>query len=167
MLHAGNFALPERRGDFGGGAVERMGPTNVLVVLFEYDQASARTPLFARIDRPQPVPSDFAPNQLQRIIPGQSGAQYFYSEAGRAFCLYVVLGSHDGEDFAAHLAPLLGAGRSVAVLGFREFMSQRFRELAGQGLQIFDLEYEVKALPQRLPRLVPIQIDSFDPAAFL
>jgi hypothetical protein len=95
VLHAGNFALPERRGDFGSGAVERMGPTNVLVVLFEYDPAAARTPLFARHGRPQPVASDFAPNQLQRIIPGQSGAQYFYNEAGRAFCLYVVLGSHD------------------------------------------------------------------------
>jgi hypothetical protein len=95
VLHAGNFALPEGRGDFGSGAVERMGPTDVLVVLFEYDPAAARTPLFARSGQPQPVASDFAPNQLQRIIPGQSGAQYFYNEAGRAFCLYVVLGSHD------------------------------------------------------------------------
>ena len=95
VVHAGNFALPERRGDFGSGAVERMGPTNVLVVLFEYDPAAARTPLFARSGQPQPVASDFAPNQLQRIIPGQSGVQYFYNEAGRALCLYVVLGSHD------------------------------------------------------------------------
>jgi hypothetical protein len=95
VLHAGNFALPERRGDFGSGAVERMGPTNVLVVLFEYDPPAARTPLFARNGRPRPVASDFAPNQLQRILPGQSGVQYFYNEAGRAFCLYVVLGSHD------------------------------------------------------------------------
>ncbi len=79
----------------------------------------------------------------------------------------VVLGSHDGEDFATHVQPLLGQGRGVAVIGFREFMSQRFRELVPQGLQIFDLEYEVKALPQRLPRLVPIQIDTFDPTAFL
>jgi hypothetical protein len=95
VLHAGNFALPERRGDFGSGAVEQMGPTNVLVVVFEYDRASARTPLFAHRGRPQPVASDFAPNRLQRIIRGQSGAQYFYNEVGRAFCLYVVLGSHD------------------------------------------------------------------------
>ena len=79
----------------------------------------------------------------------------------------VILGSHDGEDFAAHVAPLLGQGRTVAVLGFREYMSQRFRELVPQGLQILDLEYEARALTQRLPRMVPIQIDSFDPAAFL
>jgi len=79
----------------------------------------------------------------------------------------VVLGSHDGEDFAAHVARLLGTGRSVAVLGFREFLSQRFRELQPQGLELYDLEYDVRALPQRLPRLVPIHVDQFDPKAFL
>jgi hypothetical protein len=31
---------------------------------------------------------------MQRPLPGQSGAQFFFTEAGRAFCLYVVLGSH-------------------------------------------------------------------------
>jgi uncharacterized protein len=79
----------------------------------------------------------------------------------------VVLGSHDGEDFAPHLVPLLGAQRSVAVLGFREFFSQKFRELVAQGLQLFDLEYDARALPARLPRLVPIAVDEFDPKAFL
>jgi uncharacterized protein len=79
----------------------------------------------------------------------------------------VVLGSHDGEDFAVHVAPLLAPGRSVAVLGFREYFSQRFRELVPQGLQMFDLEYDARALPQRLPRLVPIPVDEFDPKAFL
>jgi uncharacterized protein len=79
----------------------------------------------------------------------------------------VILGSHDGEDFAAHVGALLGGTRSVAVLGFREFMSQKFRELQGQGLQILDLEYDARALAQRLPRLVPIKVDEFDPLAFL
>ena len=78
----------------------------------------------------------------------------------------VILGSHDGEDFASHLAPLLGGQRSVAVLGFREFFSQKFRELVPQGLQLFDLEYDARAV-QRLPRLVPIQIDEFDAKVFL
>ena len=79
----------------------------------------------------------------------------------------VILGSHDGEDFSAGIAALLQPGRSVAVLGFREFMSQRFRELQSQGLQIFDLEYDARALTQRLPRMVPIKIDEFDPLIFL
>jgi uncharacterized surface protein with fasciclin (FAS1) repeats len=31
---------------------------------------------------------------LQRSLPGQSGLQAFFTESGRACCLYVVLGSH-------------------------------------------------------------------------
>jgi hypothetical protein len=109
VLHAGNFALPAERGDFGSGAVERMGTGHVFVVLFEYGPQAASTPLFARRGRPRPTPADFRPNQLQRIIRGQTGAQYFYHEAGRAFCLYVVLGS------AVRRAPLTAeAGRLLS-----------------------------------------------------
>jgi hypothetical protein len=32
------------------------------------------------------------PEALQRILPGQAGLQRFGHEAGRALCLYVVLG---------------------------------------------------------------------------
>jgi hypothetical protein len=94
VMHLASFALPERRGDFGSGAVERMRPDDILVVLFEYDEEAVSTPLFAKRGRPRPVAADFSPRQLQRTLPGQSGVQYFYSEAGRAFCLYIVLGSH-------------------------------------------------------------------------
>jgi hypothetical protein len=94
VLHAANFALPPRRGDFGLGAVERMGPSDVLVVLFEYDADATRSALFSRQGRPLPQAPDFSPRKLQRTLAGQSGCQYFFSEGGRAFCLYVVLGSH-------------------------------------------------------------------------
>jgi len=94
VVHVANFPLPDDRGDFGSGVVERMRPEDVLVVLFEYDAEATATPLFARRGRPRPSPADFSQRQLQRTLPGQSGVQYFYSEAGRAFCLYVVLGSH-------------------------------------------------------------------------
>jgi hypothetical protein len=30
---------------------------------------------------------------MQRALPGMAGAQHFFQEAGRAFCLYVVVGS--------------------------------------------------------------------------
>lgn len=93
ILHAGNFALPELRGDFGSGAVEKMGAAHVLVVVAEHGSAAANTALFASQGRPWLSPADFDPRRLQRIVPGQSGAQYFYQESGRAFCLYVVLGS--------------------------------------------------------------------------
>jgi hypothetical protein len=42
---------------------------------------------------PRPELADFAPNALQRRLPGQLGVQRFFTSNGRAFCLYVVLGS--------------------------------------------------------------------------
>lgn len=95
VLHAANFALPEERGDFGSGAVELMTPAHAFVSLLEYDAESASTPLFARPGFPLRLSADaFAPNQLQRALPGQAGVQRFFSERGRAFCLYVVVGNH-------------------------------------------------------------------------
>jgi hypothetical protein len=36
----------------------------------------------------------FSPQRLQRTLKGQAGWQRFFVEKGRAFCLYVVLGSY-------------------------------------------------------------------------
>lgn len=94
VLHAANFPLPSERGDFGSGAVELMGPTHVLVVLIEFHPAAASTATFASQGVPRLDPAAFDPAGLQRILPGQSGFQRFFSVKGRAFCLYVVLGSH-------------------------------------------------------------------------
>jgi hypothetical protein len=94
ILHAGTFPLPSARGDFGSGAVDRMRAEDVLVVLVEYDAASARTALFSRRGMPRPSAADFSPRQLQRTLAGQSGGQWFFHIGDRAFCLYVVLGSH-------------------------------------------------------------------------
>lgn len=94
IVHASNFPLPRRRGDFGVGAVERMSSDHVLVVLFEYEPAAAGTPLFRSTRRPRPQVHDFRPEQLQRTVPGQSGAQWFFTERARPFCLYVVMGRH-------------------------------------------------------------------------
>ena len=35
----------------------------------------------------------FSPQTMQRAIAGMAGAQHFFQEAGRPFCLYVVVGS--------------------------------------------------------------------------
>jgi len=35
----------------------------------------------------------FSANRLQRPLPGQAGAQFFFTSEGRGYCLYVVLGS--------------------------------------------------------------------------
>lgn len=93
--HFANFPLPRLRGDYGSGAVESMEPGDVMVMLFEFDRESAGSALFAHEGVPHPlVAGDFDRNGLQRTIQGQSGVQRFFSQSGRAFCLYVVAGSH-------------------------------------------------------------------------
>jgi len=93
-LHAATFPLSAGRGDFGGGAVERMGPGHLFLALVEFDAASAGTALFTQQGIGSLTAASFHPQQLQRTLPGQSGAQRFFTAGGRPFCLYVVLGSH-------------------------------------------------------------------------
>jgi len=93
--HFATFALPEEVGDFGSGAVTLMGEYDVFAVLFEYGPESGGTRLFAREGMPRALAtSDFRPYVLRRGLPGQSGTQWFFTEGGRPFTLYVVLGSH-------------------------------------------------------------------------
>lgn len=94
VVHLANFPLPGDRGDFGSGAVERMRFDNVFVALAEFGPESVGTTLFSASGVPTIDPSDFDPNQMQRPLAGQSGAQYFFTHQGRAFVLYVALGSH-------------------------------------------------------------------------
>jgi hypothetical protein len=95
VVHLGTFPLPAERGSFGAGAVELMNTDDVLIVLFEYGEESTGTALFAAQGIPRPLnPEDFDRFALQRTIPGQSGLQRFFTEKGRPFSLYVVLGSH-------------------------------------------------------------------------
>jgi hypothetical protein len=89
------FPIPDDIGDFGSGAVTVMGPSDVFATLFEYGPESVGTTLFARQGRPDALSTaDFAPMTLRRGIPGQSGTQWFFTEAGRPFSFYAVLGSH-------------------------------------------------------------------------
>jgi hypothetical protein len=107
VVHVANFALPEERADFGNGAVELMGRGDVLVVLFEYEPASVDQPLFATRGMPRRLTAqDFDPSMLRRGIAGHAGHQSFFQESGRAFCLYVVLGSSTRR---ARLIPLVNA----------------------------------------------------------
>lgn len=93
IVHLGNFALPPRRGDYGSGAVEVMRAEHAFVALVEFGSDELGTALFAAQGMPRPGLADFASNALQRRLPGQLGVQRFFSSNGRAFCLYVVLGS--------------------------------------------------------------------------
>ena len=88
-------ALPVDLGDFGSGAVSLMGPSDIFATLFEYGPESLGQPLFARQGMPRSLAAaDFRPYVLRRGLSGQSGSQWFFTEAGRPFTLYVVLGSH-------------------------------------------------------------------------
>ena len=94
VLHAATFPLPEVRGDYGGGAVEQMSRSDAMVILFEFHPDSAGTGLFREVGYPWPLRIDeFDPQQMQRPLPGASGLQRFFQVSGRAFCLYVPLGS--------------------------------------------------------------------------
>jgi hypothetical protein len=89
------FALPADLGDFGSGAVNLMGASDVFATLFEYGPESLGQPLFARVGMPRVLSTDdFRPYVLRRGLTGQSGSQWFFTESGRPFTLYVVLGSH-------------------------------------------------------------------------
>jgi hypothetical protein len=94
VVQLATFALPPSAGDFGGGAVETMTPRDLLVVLFEYGGGAAERALFAPQGVPRFRPEDASPATLRLLIEGQSGIQRFFHVGDRAFCLYVVLGSH-------------------------------------------------------------------------
>ena len=94
LLHAATVALPESRGDFGSGVVQTLGAEDAFIALLEYDAKDADAVLFVADRVPVPRPSDFSPAVLQRTIGAATGAQWFFSVAGRPFALHVVLGSH-------------------------------------------------------------------------
>jgi uncharacterized protein len=75
----------------------------------------------------------------------------------------VLLASHDG-DFATQVAALVRhRGRRVGLIGFRELMSGTLTQLAAEGLELYDLEDDVRAFTVALPRIRIIPIDRFDP----
>lgn len=96
VTHAANFALPAALDVFGSQAVDGMGGGDAFVALVEYGPDEVGTALFARDGIPRRLrPTDFSPSMLNRTLPDQSGLQVFATEAGRAFCLYVVLAGRD------------------------------------------------------------------------
>ena len=75
----------------------------------------------------------------------------------------VLLCSHDG-DFVPQMQALLGGDRRVGVIALREFANTQFTAM---GLQIHDLEDDVRAFNAPLPRVRVISLDEFDPELFL
>jgi hypothetical protein len=95
VAHFATFPLPQEVADFGGGAVTLMGPNDIFAVLFEYGPESVGKELFARQGMQRSLSAgDFRPTLLRRGLGGQSGTQWFFTEAGRPFTFYAILGSH-------------------------------------------------------------------------
>jgi hypothetical protein len=95
VAHFATVPIPTDAGDFGSGIVTALGPTDVFAVLFEYGPESVGTKLFARQGRPGPFhEGHFRTTVLRRGLPQQSGTQWFFTESGRPFTFYAVLGSH-------------------------------------------------------------------------
>ena len=69
-------------------------PSNVTTRIKQFEQRLGVS-LFRRQGLPLPVTADaFSPRAMPRPIPGQAGAQFFFPLGGRAFCLFVVIGSY-------------------------------------------------------------------------
>jgi hypothetical protein len=110
ILHAATVPLPAERGDYGSGLVETLGPEDVFVSVLEFGPEAAGTALFRTLTAvPGVTPDAYRPRQLQRTILGQAGVQRFFTVAGRAFCLYSVIGS------VAHRIP--SSARANQLLG--------------------------------------------------
>jgi hypothetical protein len=93
ILHAATSPLPAARGDYGSGYVETMTARDVFVCLGEFDHEAGAEAMFDD-GAPASVQSgDFHPDAQQRVIAGMCGTQRFFTSNGRAFCLYIVLGS--------------------------------------------------------------------------
>ncbi|HET9070318.1 MAG TPA: hypothetical protein VFN60_00275 [Acidimicrobiales bacterium] len=116
VVHLATFALPPGTADFGGGATPLMGPDDVFVVLFEFGAESVGRELFRAQGLPRSVrPSELSPFRLRRGIDGQAGGQWFFTEAGRPFTLYVVVGSFAARArLAARVGELLAGVRVEA-----------------------------------------------------
>ena len=94
VLHAATVPLLAGRGDYGGGLVETLGPSDVFVSLLDFGPGAAGSALFEAEGLPGLTPDMFRPKQLQRVLRGQAGVQRFFTERRRAFCLYAVVGAY-------------------------------------------------------------------------
>jgi hypothetical protein len=118
VLHAATVPLSSDRADYGGGVVEKLTSTDVFVSLIEMGEDAAGTSLYPEVDEiPTVSHGMFQPFQLQRRIKGQAGTQIFFTYQGRAFCMYVVIGSYSRRVGLAATANLLIERLDVVRLG--------------------------------------------------
>jgi hypothetical protein len=98
VLQAANFPLPADDGDFATGAAESMTVGDLLIVLIELVPDSHLT-VGKGLFEPSGIPTevvvgDLEPACMPEMIDGLAAVQRFFSENGRAFCLYMVFGGY-------------------------------------------------------------------------
>jgi hypothetical protein len=96
--HLASFPLALDDGEFGDATTGAMRPGSSFLALTEYRPGDGLEPgrgLFAPSRIPRRLdPTAFTAASLQHPRAGQVGSQYFFTFAGRPFCLYVVLAGH-------------------------------------------------------------------------
>jgi hypothetical protein len=103
VLHLTNTILTHERSSFAPELAARGGGTGALVALLEFEHTLADKGLYAPQGLDLPLGRDrFHPRALQVPSLVQEGHQRFFSRHGRAFCLYVVLGTGPGADRRLH-----------------------------------------------------------------
>jgi hypothetical protein len=117
VVHLASFALPDGRGDYGSGAVERMRANDVFVALVEFGEESRGTRLFAARGIPRIRAADISSQGMQRPVATMGGVQRFFTEAGRPFCCYAVVGSLTRRSALASVVNDALAGVTVGPVG--------------------------------------------------
>jgi hypothetical protein len=113
VLHVASFELLDGDGDFGAAATGRMRADDVFAALIGYRVDHRIHPgagLFAAAGPPAlPKAHEFHPMQLQVTRRGQLGRQRFFSDAGRPYCLYLVIvpGRQRVEHLTSELSKVL------------------------------------------------------------
>jgi hypothetical protein len=100
IVHLTNTALPMERSTYAPELAAQAGSTGALVALVEFESRLADRGLYAPQGLGLPLRrTGFHTRALQVPNPLQEGHQRFFSDGGRAFSLYVVLGSGEGADW--------------------------------------------------------------------
>lgn len=117
VLHMATRALPTSMGDFGGELVERLGSEDIFLAVIDYGPEVAGRGLFASRGVPRLAPSQFGANRMARHVPGRSACQHFFSDAGRGFCLYAVVGAHSRRMSTVPRLATVAAGLRMGAIG--------------------------------------------------
>ncbi len=100
ILHLTDTVLPMQRSTYAPELAAQAGSKGALVALVEFEERLADRGLYAPQGLGLPLRRDrFHTRALQVPNPLQEGHQRFFSQGGRAFSLYVVLGTGPGAEW--------------------------------------------------------------------